>query len=219
MPFKEWMLEAAVKLRADIFEKLLMLVWSLWRNRNVALWENKSKPATALLCTAMAWLEEFHKARAPSNTPKQLVKQSWKPAGDNHVMINVDGAFLPSLQHGGIGGVVRGSGGHFLAAFAHYITHVSSAKHAELMAIREGLDLAVQLQLPQVIVKMDCLAAVQDLTRSGAGEFASLIDDILEVHKLLSDVNINYVPRQCNRIAHRLAGIGFESHLKEAWYS
>ncbi|XP_061990697.1 uncharacterized protein LOC133709102 [Rosa rugosa] len=185
MPFKEWMIEVALQLRPHVFEKLLMLIWSLWKNWNEALWENKSKPAAVLQCGAMAWLEDFHKARAPLNNMRNHVKQCWRPAEGNFVKLNVDGAYLPSMSHGDIGGIIRGPHGCFVAAFAHSIPHMCSAKQVELMAIREGLDLAVQMKLQHVIIESDCLAAIQDIAHNGESEFACIIDDILEAKNLL----------------------------------
>ncbi|XP_040367741.1 uncharacterized protein LOC112201988 [Rosa chinensis] len=117
------------------------------------------------------------------------MKIIWQPKENNRIKINSDGASLPTLTKGELSGVVRGSQGQFIAAFAHFIQQVSSAKHVELLAIREGLDLAQQMQMSQ-----------EDL-------------------RGLQGVQIILAPRTCNQVAHRLANIGFESTQKEAWFT
>ncbi|XP_024164510.1 uncharacterized protein LOC112171581 [Rosa chinensis] len=57
--FKEWMLERALHLQAEVFERLQMGIWSIWKNRNSMLWDNTSRPAADLFLSAMTWLDEF----------------------------------------------------------------------------------------------------------------------------------------------------------------
>ncbi|XP_062005945.1 uncharacterized protein LOC133723131 [Rosa rugosa] len=185
--FKEWMLERALHLQAEVFERLL--------------------------------IDEFKKAQASSKINRSQGIERWQPAQGSLVKINVDGAFLPSLNQRGLGGIVRDSNGQFMAALAHSVPHISSAKQAELLAIRVGLDLLKQLHLDRAIVETDCLAAVQDIAYKDAAltEFGSIIDDILMLLHSMPEVQIKYAPRSCNKVAHRLASIGFESHQNETW--
>ncbi|XP_062019419.1 uncharacterized protein LOC133736001 [Rosa rugosa] len=180
MIFKEWMLENALLLKPEIFEKLLMLIWSLWKNRNTTLWENNPKPASILLCSSLAWLEDFQKARATSAAPKQVVKHHCQPAHGSRVKINVDGAFLPLQMYEGAGCIARDPAGQFMAAFAYHLPHVNSATQTELLAIRTGLQMAVQLQLSSVSIEFDCLTAVHAIMHQQYtdSEFAAIIADI-----------------------------------------
>lgn len=72
----------------------------------------------------------------------------WKFPPSGRLKINVDGAFRPKQQQGGIGAVVRNESGQCLAAFARPIPFASSALHVEaescrlacyLLSIRDGL--------------------------------------------------------------------------------
>ncbi|XP_061994725.1 uncharacterized protein LOC133712604 [Rosa rugosa] len=221
MVFKEWMLELAIHLKKEVFERLLMGIWSLWKNKNEMLWENTSKPGSALFLSSMTWLDEYKQARTSPIAPQPKTKASWQPAQHGEVKINVDGAFLPTLTQGGLGGVIRDYKGQFVASFAHPIQFVSSAKQVELLAIRAGLDLIQHLQLTHATIETDCLAAVQEITHEGVAlfQFGSIVDDICTALHNLPQVRITFAPRTCNQVAHRLANLGFESDRKQAWYS
>lgn len=60
--FKEWMLEQAISLSSDKFARLLMFVWSLWKNRNEKLWNEASQPSSVIISATMAWYESFLQA-------------------------------------------------------------------------------------------------------------------------------------------------------------
>lgn len=57
--FKEWMLEQAVTLSSSNFARLVMCIWSFWKNRNDKLWRNVEKPPQVLTSITMSWHEEF----------------------------------------------------------------------------------------------------------------------------------------------------------------
>lgn len=75
------MLEQASSLAPDIFAKLLMIIWSLWRNRNDKLWKNTEKPAPLLVAMRMAWYENFFQANKTvfvSSGHNSKAKRFWK---------------------------------------------------------------------------------------------------------------------------------------------
>ncbi|KAL6190175.1 hypothetical protein ACLB2K_036573 [Fragaria x ananassa] len=135
--FKEWMLEQALSLSAEKFAKLLMVLWGLWRNRNNTFWSQKPQSAADILCGTMAWYHEFVEATEPLVPKKnQQTRPRWSPPAVGVLKLNVDGAFLHNNTDGGIGGILRNSHDHAIAAFAYHLTNVTSPKQVELEAIR-----------------------------------------------------------------------------------
>ena len=116
--------------------------------------------------------------------------------------------------------MLRDSAGKFIAAFAKPIPHSASAKQSELLALRDGIDFLYSLQVQNVLVESDCTAAIGEarikdhmLLPNGA-----LVSDIQHGLSKLHNVSISYSPRDCNKVAHRLASIGFESpHGGNIW--
>ncbi|XP_062010405.1 uncharacterized protein LOC133726797 [Rosa rugosa] len=85
--FREWMLDHALNLQQNMFEKLMMVLWSLWKNRNDKLWNDTCQPAHVLMNSAhelssLAWIDEFCKARQVEKKPTVRAKTSWIPAPD-----------------------------------------------------------------------------------------------------------------------------------------
>ncbi|KAL6189330.1 hypothetical protein ACLB2K_040719 [Fragaria x ananassa] len=146
-----WMLEQALYLKPEAFEKLVMVIWGLWKNRNAKLWEDKMQTA-------------LDKSRIPAISAAQQTSEVWSPAST--LKLNVDGAYLEHRQNGGVGGILRNSSGNFIAAYTTPVMHISSDLHVELLAIREGIDLIQKMQLQQVVIETDCLQAVNGLYSS-----------------------------------------------------
>ncbi|KAL6133767.1 hypothetical protein ACLB2K_066001 [Fragaria x ananassa] len=88
--FKWWMLDRALNMPQDLFEKLLVVLSALWKNRNDILWQNKSKPHTDIVLGALSWLQEFHVVWKPVSAPTMKKKLKWKPAEDGCCKLNVD---------------------------------------------------------------------------------------------------------------------------------
>ena len=218
--FKEWMLERALTMKQNIFEQLLMIIWSLWRNRNNKFWSGTQQTSIDVSLSSKAWLGEFQRARGPSKVTKQSKLKFWKPAMNGAFKLNVDAAFLADQNQGGTGGVLRDHSGKFVAAFASPIMHSASAKQSELRAILDGLDFLYSLQIHNVVIESDCTEAISEANARDSSLLANgaLIEDIQTAMNRLQSTSIAYVPRDCNRVAHRLASIGFEATDSFTWF-
>ncbi|XP_024160347.1 uncharacterized protein LOC112167549 [Rosa chinensis] len=215
--FKEWMLEQSLSLKTDLFEKLLMIVWGLWKNRNLKLWEDKVQTSVDIMLGCFTWFIEFKRARDNPNGRVQKVVQRWKL--ESIPKLNVDGAFGAHASHGGVGGVLRDSHGRFQTIFAEPVLHANSAQQVELCAIMEGLKYVELLQLQQVEVEADCLLAVQCINNDveDLSELSNMVLDIRTKISSMHGVKLVFAPRSCNSIAHRLASYAYEAPHRETW--
>ncbi|KAL6218805.1 hypothetical protein ACLB2K_012014 [Fragaria x ananassa] len=107
---------------------------------NSTLWSQKPQQTEEIVCSSMAWYNEY--SQAHGSRPKMPSSQSrsrWSPP-IRGIKLNVDGAYLPNESEGGVGSILRNTHGRALAAFAHHVSFVSSAKHVELLAIKAALE-------------------------------------------------------------------------------
>ncbi|XP_062028992.1 uncharacterized protein LOC133744998 [Rosa rugosa] len=209
-----------MNLKQDTFEKLLMILWALWKNRNTKLWDGCAQTSTDIVFSSFSWLDEFRKAR--HDVAAKLVKMQkkpWKPDPEKRWKLNVDGSFLPNQMKGGLGGVLRDGDGGFKAAFTQPVQHVDSAKQVELLAIKEGLQLLQSLKVQSVVIESDCLEATLDIgnQRYDLIDYSAIIDDIRMTLASFLGVQICFAPRTCNAVAHRLASIAFDENYTSVW--
>lgn len=221
--FTEWMLEQAVALTSSNFARLLMFIWSFWKNRNEKLWKNSEMNAPSLLSMTMAWYDEFlqHSQRGlvdPCKSPQ--MRKSWSPPPEGSLKMNVDGAFLPTFQFGGVGGVLCDHQGSFIAAFSYRKESVSSPLHCELLAIHDGLLFLQAMDVSNVIINSDCQLAVQALSNSNEdlSVLGNLVEDIKVLLSSLPSISFSHAYRTSNTVAHRLAGLGFDLDTHLEWF-
>ncbi|XP_024177653.1 uncharacterized protein LOC112183500 [Rosa chinensis] len=194
LEFKEWLLDHARNLPNDLFAKLLMILWALWKNRNNMLWNHTKQSAEELVLSSLAWLEEFGKANKINKTALSKPKQAWRPAGYGTWKLNVDGSFLPGIAHGGVRGVLHDDAGQFRAAFAAPIPAVASTRQVELWAIKEGLKLVATMQVSNIIIETDCLEAVSCIaeTQFTYVHDEGIIDDIRQELNHRTDISVQH---------------------------
>ncbi|PRQ51291.1 putative ribonuclease H-like domain-containing protein [Rosa chinensis] len=134
--------------------------------------------------------------------------------------LNVDGAYVSSLQHGGIGDVLRNVKGEFITGFAYRVPNVSSAYHIELFAIKSGLEIIQALGLSNIALMSDCLEAVKAVTEEDQdlSSLGTIVEDIKGLLGELQSIGVHHTYRTANHVAHRLAGLGFDSDIHMEWF-
>lgn len=108
------------------------------------VWEELSKPTVEFVPLTLVWWEDFKASQGVSlGLPRQSFSKMAKPP-IGFVKLNVDVAFNDS-GIASLSGVFRDSNGSFFGGFCHYQLHVSSARHAELVALLLGVEVARSL--------------------------------------------------------------------------
>ncbi|KAM5578651.1 hypothetical protein ABKV19_008793 [Rosa sericea] len=222
--WKDWFLERATSMPPELFDKLLVMMWSIWRNRNEKLWRDQTQTGSGVAASAMAWFEEysrFHRDAESLERSHPPRRKTWIAPMADSLKLNVDGAFLPTVQYGGSGGVLRNAHGGFIAAFSHRSAFVTSPLHTELVALKYGLELLQALNVTQAVIESDCLHAVQAINSMAEdlSDLAALISDIKGLVHVLGGIVISFTPRQANMVAHRLASHSFDSNVHLEWFT
>ncbi|PRQ55070.1 putative ribonuclease H-like domain-containing protein [Rosa chinensis] len=97
---------------------------------------------------------------------------------------------------------------------------VSSPLHAELRALKYGLEFLQAMNVIKVVVESDYLVAVQAINSLGGdlSDLGALISDIQGLVAAVGEVTVNFAPRQANMVAHHLASYSFDSNLRLEWF-
>ncbi|XP_061993526.1 uncharacterized protein LOC133711411 [Rosa rugosa] len=120
---------------------------------------------------------------------------------------------------GGIGAIIRDENGTFLAAIARPFSLVRSALHMEIEAMRAGLLLAIHQGMTNVDIETNCATVVTALNgeMEDLSKIGSIVEDCKAYLQALSPFHLQYIYREVNGVAHRLAHLASLSVLDEYW--
>uniref|UniRef100_A0A2N9HGS1 RNase H type-1 domain-containing protein n=1 Tax=Fagus sylvatica TaxID=28930 RepID=A0A2N9HGS1_FAGSY len=123
--------------------------------------------------------------------------------------LNTDGSSLGNPGIAGGGGVIRDSCGSWLGGFSRTIGHTTSVQ-AELRALLDGMQLALELHITHLDIEMDSLVSVDlVLSNSVANVFLrSIVDDCRCMMEKFASVTLKHIYREANACADLLAKEG-----------
>ena len=145
--------------------------------------------------------------------------EHWRPPEIGCIKVNADGAFSSVDGCGGGGVVLRDHHGSFVAGACHFFPFVADPEQAELLACRQGVVLARELNKDRVELETDSLNAVLKLqsTERDLSVNGPLVEEIKELFQEFVSVSVKHVRRSCNEIAHRIASDGCRNKLCNTW--
>ena len=92
------------------------------------------------------------------------------------------------------------------------------AKTTEAFAVEEGILLARERGLNQVVIELDSLLVVQAInTNSNMGELGSIIQGIIGFLRTFGSWNSKHLKREFNRAAHELAQLAKVAGAIQSW--
>jgi hypothetical protein len=93
-------------------------------------------------------------------TQLQIIKHRWKPPNEGTVKININAGYNPNSNEGTSGCVVSDHTWKLLKAQALWYDQGSSSLIMEAEALRDGVRLAINMGLQNVIMETDALEVV-----------------------------------------------------------
>ncbi|XP_070675680.1 uncharacterized protein [Malus domestica] len=124
--WNDWLANRKSALALESFDLLLMIVWSIWRERNAFLWNGKITPPMEIQYRTTTWLQKFKKWHGKTKSISSREVQKWKKPENHWLKCNFDGAWVENERIGGVGVIVRDHLGKFVAAMAMQILGVTS---------------------------------------------------------------------------------------------
>ncbi|XP_050290607.1 uncharacterized protein LOC126728897 [Quercus robur] len=171
------------------WEWYAITAWKIWNNRNSFKHEGLCKQPKQIAVEARNYTEE---CRQSDPTPKGIqvrTKTCWQPPRAGWYKVNVDGAIFKDASCCGVGVVIR------------------NEKEIEAKAMEEGIQLAKDLSLKEIIIEGDAKQVVMAISDSSSAP--SSIKKVIEGMRLCL-LHFNYwtashVGRNGNMVAHQLA--------------
>ena len=159
----DWLVTCSETLCKLSFSKLLIILWSIWKERNQRLWNDKLRSMHALYYQTTNYLVVLQSVRSIASVRHRQIRPWLKPSA-GWIKINIDGAFDQVTHCGGVGAVVRDSDGSVLGGLCMKINHVYSPEIVEAEAGRMACEFAFSHHLSMVVFESDCQKLVQTST-------------------------------------------------------
>jgi hypothetical protein len=140
-------------------------IWNLWLRRNQFVFDPGASFSDPIATTISFALEFYYLIGSYSKVKiRTPIPVKWNPPPVGWFKLNTDGSSLgnPGLARGG--GVIRNHLGDWVGGFSRAIGFTTSVQ-AELRALKDGLLLAINLEILNLEIEMDSLVAV-DLINS-----------------------------------------------------
>ncbi|KAL6226283.1 hypothetical protein ACLB2K_000246 [Fragaria x ananassa] len=204
----------------DVFAKVLIIMWSIWKNRNTQLWENKRQRPSEAALLSLGWLTEFTAINTSSLGTTVGRQKKWEKPRHGWYKCSCDGAFVTDIHRGGSGVVIRDEHGQFRAGAGKVLVQVTSQFHAELIALLEGLKLAEILHISKIVFETDCLLLQQAVSQpdTDLSTLGTIIAEVKEFLHRYADFRVLHVPREANRVAHILANHALNYSESQSWF-
>jgi len=203
-----------------------MVVWSLWKSRNLRLWQNVTETAAAILERARQLLANWRVANgkklqgglavvaAVPNTAEQMAASvngagqheqiRWKKPGLGRLKCNVDASFLDALNRVGFGFCIRDEAGNFMTAKTMWSSPVCSSEVGEALGLSHAIRWVRELQLTNVDFELDAKKVV-DYFNEGSNdisEFGAIVEECRRNFvTYFENSKVEFSRRQANEVA------------------
>lgn len=188
-------------------------LWWVWRHCNLMCLSNENLSLTQLcsnIYSAAADIILAFDSEDNLTHSDRLVK--WNNRNHQDYILNVDGSCIGTPSRSGYSSVLRNSAGLFISGFSGFIPNSTNILLAELTAIHQGLNMAIDLNMNDLMCYSGSLIAI-NLIMNDTLRFHIYAVLIQNIKDLLIDRNISlhHTLREGNQCADYFAKLGANS--------
>ncbi|KAK6151805.1 hypothetical protein DH2020_014440 [Rehmannia glutinosa] len=205
--------------------KFCVILWSLWRQRNCEVWEQKHLAATgtvhSALCILTDWGNNGIREQTGDDEISAVQIHQWRKPDFPYLKCNVDAAFCQNRKCTGIGMILRNDQGELVVARTMCFPGLYYVREAEAMGVREALSWIYGLGIQQVVVETDAKYVVDGLSslEKGMTEYDSILQECRVLLHSEPAFSVDFVRRSANKVAHELAKESFSFDSPSVWSS
>ena len=192
---------------------------AIWHNRNLRVHDEDCLSPLQTWEMAQRLIDDYHGAIKMDFPPMQSTPMGWYVPPLGVFKVNVDGAcFIDSGGSSGVGVVIRDGSDMVIVALNKLLPSNFPTEWTKLFAIKQGLMLAQEMGLPQVMMESDALLMILAINHGNiGGEVGNLVEGILRAKALFSCCSFAYLKRDYNMVAHELAQFAKTNYYSQVW--
>ena len=193
------------------WEIFAITTWCLWNNRNIVRHGGQCKRHEVIAKEAVEYWKEVQTANQPQETPLRNSpapdEHFWAPPKQGWYKVNTDGAIFEDIKCYGIGVVIRNERGQLMGAMSKKVDLSLGVLEIEAKAVEEGVLLAWDLGLKEIIIETDAQQVAFSL-RSHCVSLSSIrkiIEGIMLGLRCFKAWEVSHTCRSGNCAAHIMA--------------
>uniref|UniRef100_A0A453AW05 Reverse transcriptase zinc-binding domain-containing protein n=1 Tax=Aegilops tauschii subsp. strangulata TaxID=200361 RepID=A0A453AW05_AEGTS len=233
----DWFIHLLAETNEEGRAFVMMLFWRIWFVRNELVHHKRPPPMEVSVCFLSSYLSSLSAINSnPSDDPikgkaildtglekshKRLQSDVaadalWAKPSIGRVKLNTDASVLG--EEAGCGMILRDHEGSIIFSSCRHIYGCNDVLEAELLALREGISLAILWSMLPLDIESDCLQAVQMIVggSSNKSKFAFIVKEIIGIMEERSSC-ITHSRRCCNLASHSLANFGRTQRRPVVW--
>lgn len=188
--------------------RVAVTLWAIWYARRKVIHEGIFQSPLSTHNFINEYCDQLQVSK-PQKQPKlggQAGRCStWIPPAAGQVKINVDAALSKNSRRIAVAAIARDCEGKYLGASGLVFEGITEPEIAEILACREGLDLASDLLVTSLRLASDCDNAIRSLKGDGMGPYGQIVKEINDRARVFSAVEFVHENRQVNIDAHCIA--------------
>jgi ribonuclease HI len=106
---------------------------------------------------------------------------------------------------GAVAAVARSDAGEFLGASAVLVEGITEPETLEALAVREGINLAQDLQLTKIKIATDCISVAQAMKENNISKYYHIIQEVKIGAAGFAEAIVVHENRRSNKEPHELA--------------
>ena len=185
----------------------VVTLWAIWHARRKALYEDVFQSPLSTFSFITRFITELEFVKSPVQKDRGVTEApGWLPPPIGVAKVNVDAAIAKNGSTAAVAAVARDATGTFLGASAMVTRGATDPEMLEASACREGMALAMDLNLRKVKLASDCANVIRTI-RAGdkLGSYGQIIRELEETTLGFQAVEFAHEGRQSNVEAHGLA--------------